>query len=407
MSTGLTGRTIVLGVTGSIAAYKAVVLLRLLLKDGARVEVVLSRSAEQFVGRATFAGLLGKPALSDMFDPHSGGELHVELGNVAELILIVPATADVLSRLAHGRADDLLTATALCSRAPLLIAPAMHPSMWDHPTTRRNVAQLLQDGQAALVGPVTGEVASGERGMGRMADPEEIHRAVSMRLAPQDLAGRHVVVTAGPTLEDLDPVRYLGNRSSGKMGFAIAERARARGARVTLITGPVGLPTPRGVERVDVRSALSMRDAVWNSLGADLGAADALIMAAAVGDFRPRETSATKLKREHAEVSLELLQNPDILAEIGRARSGATPTLIGFAVEADAPERVLSYARTKLIQKRVDLVVANHASDSFGRDDNRATLVGPSEAKSLPVLPKTELADEILNWLSQHWPKND
>lgn len=401
----LKGRRITLCVTGSIAAYKAVVLLRLLLKEGASVDVVLTRAAEQFVGRATFAGLSGKTPLGDMFDPAYAGEAHVDLAQKSELILIVPATADVLARLAHGRADDLVTATALCSASPILVAPAMHPKMWSHPATERNVTQLLEDGRAELVGPVAGEVASGERGLGRMAEPEQILLAAVARLSIKDLAGQHVVVTAGPTIEDVDPVRYLGNRSTGKMGFAIAERAAARGARVTLVTGPVSLETPPGVARIDVRGALSMRDALWRVLGQDLRSADALVMSAAVGDFRPVETSDVKLKRERERMALELVQNPDILAEIGAARTGSAPALIGFAVEADEPERVIQYARKKLAGKRVDLVVANHAKDSFGRDDNRAALVSDIEVEPLPVMPKSQLADRILDWLAHRLQK--
>jgi phosphopantothenoylcysteine decarboxylase/phosphopantothenate--cysteine ligase len=396
----LSGRRVTLGVCGSIAAYKAAQVARLLLKEGAEVQTVLTASAERFVGAATFGGLTGRPALTTMWNADTGGELHVDLAARSDLLLIVPATADMLARLATGRADDLLTATALCARCPVLVAPAMHPRMWSHPATLRNVSTLEHDGRVHRIGPVDGEVASGESGFGRMAEPEHIVAAAASLVCTQDLAGRHVVVTAGPTVEDLDPVRFVSNRSSGKMGFAIAERAVARGAKVTLVTGPVSLPVPYGVQLVEVRSAVAMRGAVWQALGPDLGHADALVMTAAVGDYRPAEAHAAKLKRESKRMTLELVQNPDILAEIGAARRTYHPILVGFAVETDGDEQVIAHARTKLEKKRVDLVVANHASDSFGRDDNRATLVAPDQVDSLGRLAKTDLADQILDWVA-------
>lgn len=397
----LRDKRITLAVSGSIAAYKAVMVARLLVTEGALVQTLFTHSASQFVGAATFAGITGKPVRSDMFDPGVAGELHVDIASRTDLLLVVPATADLLARLASGRADDLVTATALCATCPVLVAPAMHPAMWAHPATQRNVDLLASDGRVDRVGPVYGEVASGEHGIGRMAEPEEILAAVLVRLAPHDLRGRHVVVTAGPTIEDIDPVRFLSNRSSGKMGFAVAERAAARGARVTLISGPTQLPTPYGVTRVDVRSAVAMRGAAWQALGPDLSAADALIMAAAVGDYRPAETHATKLKREAGQMQLELVQNPDILAEIGAARSGRRPVLVGFAVEADRSEKVVAYARAKLDAKKVDVVVANHADDSFGKDDNRVSLVTREKVEPLPLSSKLEIADQILDFLAR------
>lgn len=392
----LSTKRITLAVSGSIAAFKAAIVARLLVTEGAAVQTLFTRSASQFVGASTFAGITGKPVRSDMFDAAVAGELHVDIASKTDLFLVAPATADLLARLAQGRADDLVTATALCSTCPLLVAPAMHPAMWSHPATQRNLATLASDGRVERVGPVYGEVASGEHGIGRMAEPAEILAAVLVTLAPHDLRGRHVVVSAGPTVEDIDPVRFLGNRSSGKMGFALAERAAARGARVTLIAGPCALATPYGVTRVDVRSAVAMRGAVWQALGPDLGAADALIMAAAVGDYRPTETRATKLKRGGDGLKLDLVQNPDILAEIGAARSGRRPVLVGFAVEADTNEKVVAYARAKLEAKKVDFVVANHADDSFGKDDNRASLVTHDRVEPLPRTSKLELADQIL-----------
>jgi phosphopantothenoylcysteine decarboxylase/phosphopantothenate--cysteine ligase len=393
----LAPKTIALAVSGSIAAYKAAEVARLLLKGGARVLPLMTRAAHEFLGPMTLSGLCGEPVRGAMFDPSFPGELHVEIARQADVVLLVPATADLLSRLASGRADDLITALALCARGPVLAAPAMHPRMWAHPATQRSVAALREDKRVELIGPVDGEVASGESGVGRMADPALIAWTALARAGRQDLAGVRVVVTAGPTVEDIDPVRFLGNRSTGKMGFAIAERAAARGASVTLIAGPVALATPFGARRVDVRSALEMKGAIEEALGPSLEGADVLIMTAAVADYRPAETSATKLKRSAETMSMQLAPNPDLLAGVGAARRGRLPVLIGFAVETDTDERVVLAARQKLAAKRVDLVVANHASDSFGRDDNRATLVEADKAEALGVLSKSDLGDRILD----------
>ena len=401
MTSALKGRRVALAVSGSIAAYKAVLVARLLVTAGAQVQTLFTRSASQFVGAQTFAGVTGRPVLSEMFAPGAAGEPHVDIARESELMLIVPATADLLARLAGGRADDLVAATALCSTCPVVAAPAMHPAMWAHPATQRNVRTLSGDARVHLVGPVDGEVASGERGLGRMAEPDAIVAAALAALAPRDLLGRHLVVTAGPTIEDIDPVRFLSNRSSGKMGFAIATRARARGSEVTLIAGPTALPTPAGVTRIDVRSALDMQAAVGRALGAALDAADALVMAAAVGDYRPTSTHDQKLKRTADALQLGLTPNPDILAAVGAARRGVRPVLVGFAVEAASDAQVLAYARAKLDSKRVDVVVANHAADAFGKDDNRVTLVTRDGAQALAPGPKSELADPILDFVAK------
>ena len=389
--------TIVLAVSGSIAAYKAAEVARLLLQAGARVIPVMTRSAQQFLGAMTLSGLCGERVRDEMFDPGFPGELHVELAREADVVLLVPATADLLARLAGGRADDLVTALALCARGPVLAAPAMHPRMWSHPAVERNVALLREQGRVELLGPVDGEVASGESGLGRMAEPAFIAGAALARAARHDLAGLRVVVSAGPTVEDVDPVRYLGNRSTGKMGFALAERAAARGAEVTLVAGPVTLATPYGVTRVDVRGARAMQSALWQALGPDLTRADALIMSAAVADYRPAEEHAAKLKRTDDSTTLELVPNPDLLAEIGAARKSNKPALVGFAVETGTDEQVIAYAQGKLEKKSVDLVVANHAMDSFGKDDNRAMLVDRARVEALEVLDKRALADRILD----------
>lgn len=332
-----------------------------------------------------------------MFGEAADGESHVSLVAHTDLIVIAPATADLLARLAAGRAGDLVTATALCAQHPIIVAPAMHPSMWQHPATQRNIEQLRIDGRVRFVGPTSGEVASGDVGLGRFAEPNLIFYHIVAALSPQDLANRHVLVSAGPTLEDLDPVRFLGNRSSGKMGFALAESAAQRGARVTLVAGPTPLPTPPDVTRVDARSALDMRTALREVLGRDLDGADILIMAAAVSDFRFSEFQREKLKRNPNTKIPQLAINPDILAEIGAERRRVLPLLIGFAVETSA-DMLLQSARHKLSQKHVDLIVANLAEESFGLDNNHVTLVTKEGELQLPANTKSVLANQILNW---------
>ena len=402
----LAGRTIALAVTGSIAAYKSVEVARLLVKRGARVIPVMTASAARFLGPVTLSGICGEAVASDMWDPAFAGEVHVAIAQRADAIAVVPATADILARIAQGRADDLVSALLLCARdVPVIVAPAMHPRMWSHPATQKNVAELAQRtgrGRVQLVGPVDGLVASGESGLGRMSEPAAIVDAIEEALGGRrrDLDGLRLVVTAGPTLEDLDPVRFLGNRSSGKMGFAIAERAAARGAKVVLVAGPVSLATPPGVERVDVRGALAMQKALAGALGADLSGADVLVMAAAVADYRPSETSAAKLKKEGESASIALTRNPDLLAEIGAARGakgGTRPVLVGFALETKTGDELVAYARGKLASKKCDLVVANEAGVALGTEQNRATIVSARGAESLSAMDKGELGDVILD----------
>ena len=398
MTSPLAGRTIALAVTGSIAAYKSVEVARLLIKAGARVIPMMTASGAKFVGPVTLSGICGEAVAIDMWDPAFSGELHVSIADRADAIVIVPATADLLARLASGRADDLVTALVLCARdVPVLAAPAMHPRMWSHPATQRSVDALAQQKRVTLVGPAFGLVASGDRGLGRMSEPAEIVRALEASFGPRDLEGRRIVVTAGPTLEDLDPVRFLGNRSSGKMGFAIAERAAARGAEVTLVAGPVDRTTPNGVTRIDVRGALAMQAAINEVAGDDLAKIDALVMAAAVADYRPAETSATKIKKEGETSSIALVRNPDLLAAIGASRKGAHPVLVGFALETKTGQELVDYARGKLVAKKVDFVVANEASTALQGDDNRATIVRADGADVLPHMSKHALADVILD----------
>ncbi len=398
MAEGRTSRTIALCVAGGIAAYKAVAVARLLVQRGDRVLPILTRSGAKFVGGVSLSGVCGEPVVDDMWDPSFAGEAHVAIADRADAILIVPCTADLLARLAEGRADDLVPALALVARSPIVVAPAMHPRMWEHPATRRNVETLRADDRVSFAGPVHGVVASGDVGHGRMAEPEAIVQALDAALARgarSDLEGRHVVVTAGPTVEDLDPVRFLGNRSTGKMGFAVAAAAAARGARVTLIAGPVSLATPRGVDRVDVRSALDMGRALDDALGERLERADALVMAAAVGDWRPKQRSTAKSKKGAGEtLTIELVKNPDLLAGVG-ARRGASrsPVLVGFAVETDD---LVGYARRKLRDKRVDLVVANLAAHGFGGDDDEVVIVSEGAERSLRA-SKRAIADALLD----------
>ncbi len=401
----LEGRTVALAVTGSIAAYKAVEVARLCIKEGAKVVPLMTSSATRFVGPVTLSGICGEAACLDMWDARFEGEMHVAIAERADVLVVVPATADVLARLAGGRADDLVTATALCARGPVLVAPAMHPNMWGHPAVQRNVDELRRQGRVRFVGPVDGPVASGESGMGRMAEPAAIVRAIEQSLgevAPRDLAGKRVVVTAGPTYEALDPVRFLGNRSSGKMGFAIAARAAQRGARVVLVAGPVGLPTPDGVVRRDVESAEDMRRALAEELGASLDGADVLIMAAAIADFRPAEVHAAKIKKSSAEPSaIALVRNPDLLSEIGHARRGTSPVLVGFALETGDDASVVAYARQKLASKKVDLVVANAAHESLGHATNRVSIVAEGGAEAFFQADKNEVADRLLDRVSK------
>ncbi len=384
---------IVVGVGGGIAAYKAVVLVRELMRRGHDVKVAMTAAAQRFVGPITFTGLTGEAPVVDLWDSRYAGEVHVDLAEWADAVVVAPATANVMARVAHGITDDPVTATLLCFDGPVVFAPAMHDRMWRRPSTRRNVERLVADG-ARIVGPVVGPLASGEIGMGRMAEPEDIAAAIEEALSPPDLAGMTIVVSAGGTQEDLDPVRYLGNRSSGKMGFALAERAARRGARAVLVSGPSALPDPPGVEVVRVRSALEMEAAIT----ARRGEADAIVMAAAVADYRPASPAEHKLKKTEGPMTIELVRNPDILAGLGAWRTGARPMLVGFAVET---RDLIASARGKLEKKKVDLIVANDASVSFEKETNRVALVDARGAEELPELPKRCVADRILDRIAR------
>ncbi len=385
----LQGKRIVVGIGGGIAAFKAVELVRELMRRGAEVRVVMTEAGARFVGPITFAGLTGKPAVTDLWAEDYAGEVHVELGEWADALVIAPATMNMMARAASGQANDALLATLACARGEVFWAPAMHHRMWAHPATQENLATLVERG-AVVVGPVRGALANGEIGDGRMAEPEDIAEAVHSHFTRgDDLQGVSVLVTAGPTHEDLDPVRFLGNRSSGRMGYAIAARAARRGAEVTLVSGPVALQAPRGVAVVNVRSAREMHSAVM-SLFAQF---DVVVMAAAVADYRPADPKAQKIKKA-GKLTLELERNPDILAEIGAKRGAQPSVLVGFALET---RDLVDAARKKLEHKRADLVVANEASAGLGGPTNRATLVDSKSATPLPEMSKQSLADQILD----------
>jgi phosphopantothenoylcysteine decarboxylase / phosphopantothenate---cysteine ligase len=390
----LAGTRVLLGVSGGIAAYKAALLARLLVAQGATVDPVLTRGAEHFVGTATFEGLTGRPARSSVWEDIAD-ETHVALGRAADVAIVYPATAHVLAKLAHGLADDLLTTTLLAARCPLLLAPAMHTEMWEHAATRDNVATLRGRG-AQIVGPDDGPLMGGDTGPGRLVDPEValelLARAVGGR---SDLAGRRVVVTAGGTREAIDPVRFLGNRSSGKMGFAVAEQAARRGAEVHLVAGPVSLPTPHGVIRHDVTTAMEMHDEVL-ALAAD---ADVVIKAAAVADFRPAKVSTSKLKKAAGVPVVELEPNPDILLDLVERRgTSRRPLIVGFAAETDDVE---AQGRAKLERKGADLLAVNDVSGDdagFGVDTNRMVVLARDGGRvDIPLASKREVADRILD----------
>ncbi|HSE92859.1 MAG TPA: bifunctional phosphopantothenoylcysteine decarboxylase/phosphopantothenate--cysteine ligase CoaBC [Methylomirabilota bacterium] len=388
----LDGRELILGVTGSIGAYKAVYLLRELVRRGARVTVVLTEHAGRFVGPLTFRTLSGRPVLADLFDPQSEEAVeHVALAERAHALVVAPATANVLAKAAHGVADDFLTTLLLAARGPVLMAPAMDGGMWDHPAVVENVATLRRRGVTVLE-PDAGALASGLRGKGRLPEPEAIVEALEVLLHPvRDLAGEHVLVTAGPTREPIDPVRYISNRSSGKMGYGVAAAAIRRGARVTLVSGPTALTPPAGAVFVPVQTAEEMREAVLHHLGV----ATIVVKAAAVGDYRVKQIAAEKIKGKH-DLTLDLVANPDILAEVGARRTGAF--VVGFAAETTD---VVAHARAKLAAKGVDLLVVNDVSRpdiGFEADDNQVVLIDRwGGERALPRMPKSAVADETLS----------
>jgi len=384
----LRGRRVLLGITGGIAAYKVAQVARSLAAAGAGVHTIMTEAAMRFVGPDTFAALTGNPVHTSVFE-EPGVVLHVELAREADLAVVAPATANVLAKLAHGRADDLLTSTLLEARCPLLVAPAMHTGMWEHPATRHNVATLRARG-VAFVGPVEGSLAAGDEGMGRMAEPEAIVAALmSLAAHARDLAGRKIVVSAGPTHEPIDPVRYIGNRSSGRMGVEIAAAAASRGADVTLVLGPGTVEPPPMVTTIRVETAREMLDAMV----ASAEDADAVVMAAAVADFRPAEIAPSKIKRASGPPDIRLEPTPDVLREV---RKHSKAVLVGFAAETGDLERE---GRRKLEDKDIDLIVVNEVGregTGFGSETNDALLLSRTgEDEPLRTWTKRELASTI------------
>ena len=383
----LTGRRVLLGITGGIAAYKAAELVRLLVKAGADVRVAMTEAATRFVGTPTMQALSGQPVWTDLWDARVNDAMgHIELSRDRELILVAPASADFMAKLAHGLCDDLLSTLCVARRCPLMVAPAMNVEMWQNAATQRNAEALRADG-VQIVGPASGGQACGEMGMGRMTEPADILADVQFFFQPKRLAGRRVVVTAGPTEEPIDPVRVITNTSSGKMGYAVARAAQEAGAEVTLISGPVPLPTPAGVARVDVRTAQEMFEAVKK----DAKNADIFISVAAVADYRVKNPSTQKIKKGNGAPSLELEENPDILAWV--AGQPKPPFCVGFAAES---ENLAQNAKAKLAKKKLPLIVGNLAQDTMGRDDSAITLYDARGEHPLGRAPKLELARKLI-----------
>ena len=393
---GLHGQRILLGVSGGIAAYKSADLVRRLRDAGAEVRVVMTASALHFVGATTFQALSGHPVRSSLWDAAAEAAMgHIELARWATRVLVAPASANLIARLAQGRANDLLSTLCLATEAPVAVAPAMNRVMWAHPATQANVATLQARGVDVL-GPAAGDQACGETGPGRMLEPAQLVQALADGTRPGPLAGRTVLVSAGPTCEDLDPVRFLGNRSTGKMGFAVAAAARALGATVTLVAGPVSLPTPAGVHRIDVRRAAQMRDAVL----AALPGTDAYIGAAAVADYAPAVTAGQKIKKSGATLVLELVRTPDILAEVA-AHAHRPRLVVGFAAETQDLE---ANARDKLVRKGVDLVAANdvgRAGHGFEGDDNALAVFSRDGRHDIAHGPKTQVAHALMRLVAE------
>jgi phosphopantothenoylcysteine decarboxylase/phosphopantothenate--cysteine ligase len=422
----VTGKRVVLGVSGGIAAYKACSLLRLFTESGYDVTVVPTAAALRFVGAPTWAALSGKPVSADVWtDAHEVP--HVRLGQHADLVVVAPATADLLARAAHGLADDLLTNTLLTARAPVVLAPAMHTEMWEHPATVANVATLRSRG-VLVIEPASGRLAGTDTGPGRLPDPEEIFAvchdlltAVAPSQHQGSLAGRRVVVSAGGTREPLDPVRFLGNRSSGKQGYALAEVARARGAQVTLVSANVSLPVPEGVTLVPVQTALELGEAVAKAAQE----ADVVVMAAAVADYRPAHYADVKIKKSHhggaadggipvdedqSAPTIGLVRNPDVLAGLVRSRGSATsPVIVGFAAETGDPEHtVLELAREKLARKGCDVLVANEVGvgKTFGQDTNTVHILrrGVDAVTHVGPAPKVTVAATVWDLIQEVLP---
>jgi len=385
----LTGRKLLLGLTGGIAAYKAAELARLLVKRGADVRVAMTEAATRFITPLTMQALTGQPVWTDLWDPRVSDAMgHIELSRDREIVVIAPASADFMAKLANGLADDLLSGLCLARRCPLVIAPAMNVEMWQNAATQRNVGRLREDSSIVFAGPAAGDQACGEVGLGRMLEAADIAATIEAQFAPRALSGKRVLVTAGPTEEPVDPVRVLSNTSSGKMGYAVARAAHEAGAKVTLISGPVALATPQGVERLDVRTAEEMFAAVKKAASKS----DVFISVAAVADYRPKERSPKKLKKVNGKpVTLELVENPDILAYVAGMKHA--PFCVGFAAES---EDLAKNAGEKLRKKNIPLIAANLAQDALGAEDNAIKLYDRRGEHDLGRGPKLDLARKLI-----------
>jgi len=397
----LLNRHLLLGITGGVAAYKAAELARELQRRGATVQVVMTEAATRFIGPPTFQALTGQPVFTDAWDARIDNAMaHIELSRRADAIVVAPATADFMAKLAHGLADDLLSTLCLARARPLLIAPAMNREMWAQAPTQRNVALLRADG-VRLLGPGSGEQACGETGLGRMLEPDELAEDICAHFVAQRMAGLSVLVTAGPTFEPIDPVRGITNLSSGKMGFAIARACRQAGARVLLVAGPTMLPTPRGVERIDVRTARQMHESVMARLAAPGERTDVFVSVAAVADWRVANASTSKLKKgdDGQPPQLQFAQNPDILA--GVAAMPGAPFCVGFAAESEDLER---HGQEKRARKGVPLLVANIGHETFGQDDNELLLIDATGSHRVARASKQALAARLVDEIAQRLP---
>ncbi len=398
----LQGKHIVLGLSGGIACYKAAELVRELVKAGATVQVVMTDAATQFITTVTMQALSGRPVFTSQWDARQPNNMaHIELSRAADAVLVAPASADFIAQLAQGRADELLSLLCLARprhACPLLLAPAMNREMWAHPATQRNVAQVVADG-AIVLGPAAGDQACGEVGDGRMLEAAELRDELIASFQPKLLAGRSVLITAGPTFEAIDPVRGVTNHSSGKMGFAVARAAAEAGAHVTLVAGPVHLPTPRGVRRIDVQSAQQMLEAVLPEAPQH----EIFVATAAVADWRPALAADGKIKKDGSGrvAALELVENPDILATVARLPVAARPWCVGFAAES---HDLVRHARDKLARKGVPLIVANLGPATFGRDDNTLLLVDAQGEHELPHADKLTLARQLVAEIAARLP---
>jgi phosphopantothenoylcysteine decarboxylase / phosphopantothenate---cysteine ligase len=393
MTMELQGKRVVLGVTGGIAAYKSAELLRLLVKCGADVQVAMTESATRFVTPMTFQALSGKPVFVDQWDARMPNAMaHIDLSRQADCILVAPATANFLARINNGLADDLLSTMVLARDCPLIVAPAMNRQMWENAATQRNINQLQADGVRVL-GPAFGQQACGEVGAGRLLEPEEILEALIAFFTPKVLAGRQVLMTAGPTFEAIDPVRGITNLSSGRMGYALARAAQRAGAHVTLVSGPVGFEAPQGVDRINVRSALEMHEAVM----AQVARTDIFIAVAAVADYRVANAAGQKLKKDQGGIPpIELIENPDILAEV--AARPNPPFCVGFAAESQNLE---AYAQQKRLRKHIPLIAGNLIQDGFGGNDNRIVLFDELGVHPLTPGPKDVLARQLVEHIAR------